>query len=285
MKGLCLLVSNLHQQTSTHTGDFSMRTFKRTLALTFAAAFLLTAVQDADARRRTRRLAKAFSFLKRGVKRQQQQPNANQTFAGFAQKHGMKSAVHNGKLFIKVDKTKLSRNFDEYARIGNGKVLEFNGTGHLHTRYNGKKDANFLSGLSIGTYRPPSYGKRVTVVVKLTDSEHRELDSYIGSASASRNGAKQEIGSFNYNGGRPKRYYPSSTKANCTSWISSAKLDGRQSLGRTCGVWDAASPRGWIRSLAQRGNKRVEAVLLHGFEGDVSNARAVNQFVSQATTK
>ncbi len=261
-----------------------MRTSQRTIVVAFAAAALLiVSAPQAEARNRSSsRIGRMLRFFK-GFKRQQQQ--TNQTFAGFAQKHGMKSATHNGKLFIKVDNTKLSRNFSEFAQIGNGKVLEFTGTGHLHTRYNGQKDANFLSGLSIGTYRPPSSGKRVTVVVKLTDAEHRELDSYISAASSSRDAARREIGSFNYNGGRPKRYYPESSKANCTSWISSAKLDGRQSLGRTCGVWDAASPRGWIRSLAQNGNSRVQAVLLYGFEGDVTNASAVNQFVTQATSK
>jgi hypothetical protein len=125
----------------------------------------------------------------------------------------------------------------------------------------------------------------VSVVVRLNETEHRELNSYIESASSSYQNARREIGSFNYNGGRPARYYPGSTKANCTTWISSAKLDGRQSLARACGVWEAASPTGWIRSLAQRGNSRVEAVMLHGFNGDVTNGRAVEQFVREATTK
>ena len=255
-----------------------MRSAQRTLILTLVAAFTLSlAVQDAEAKRRWWQFGRA-----------KQGQQSAQTFQGFAQKHGMKSAMHGGKLYIKVDTKKLNKHMKEYAQIGNGKVLEFAGTGHLHTRFNGKKDANFLSGLSIGTFSPPSTytGKRVTVVVKLNDKEHRELDAYISAASKNYSGASKEIGKFNYNGGMPNRYYPNANPmANCTSWISAAKLDGRQSLGSTCGVGSAASPRSWIRSLAQRGNSRVEAVLLHNFDGDVSNARAVQQFVTDATTK
>lgn len=207
-------------------------------------------------------------------------------FKAFAQAQGMPHAVHNGKLYIKADMAKLRANYDAFARIGEGSVLEFAGTGHLHTRFNGKKDANFLSGLSIGTFSPPSYGKRVSVVVKLTDPEKRELNDYVTAASSSYDGARREIGSFNYNGGRPARYYPSSAnKANCTTWISSAKLDGSRSLASALGVWEAASPRSWIRSLAQSGNERVQAVMLYNFEGDIADGRAVSQFVTEATQK
>ncbi|MCK5801012.1 MAG: hypothetical protein KAI47_27680, partial [Deltaproteobacteria bacterium] len=230
-----------------------------------------------------RRVRRQVTQRQRSVQHQRpaQRP-AELTFTAFAKKHDMQTATHSGKLYIKVNRQTLQQNFNEYAQIGGGKVLEFNGTGHLHTRYSGKKDANFLSGLGIGTFRPPSYGKRVTVVVKLTDAEHVELDRYIGAASESYSAAKQVIGSFNYNGGRPKRYYANGGKANCTSWISSAKLDGQHSLGQTCGVWDAASPTGWIGSLVSRGNSRVQAVLLHGFEGNVNDARSVQQFVAEA---
>lgn len=246
-------------------------TTKLTFALT--AAFLFTAfAHDADARRNWRRFGKARQSQQRTTQ-QAQQPA---TFKQFAEQNQMPCAMHNGKLFIKVDGSKLQQNLESYCKIGNGKVLEFQGKGHLHTRYNTNKDADFITRLSNGTFRPP-YSAGASVVVKLTDNEHRELNAYV---DAAHNDARSTIGSFNYNGGLPKRYYPSSSKANCTSWISSAKLDGRQSLARSCGVWDAASPTGWIKSLVSRGNSRVEAVLLHQFNGDVNNLREINSFIN-----
>jgi hypothetical protein len=199
----------------------------------------------------------------------------------FAEQNRMACAVHNGKLFIKVDTPALQRGWDAYCRIGGGKVLEFNGRGHLFTRFNGGKCADFLESLDLSTFSAPTQ-PRVTTVVKLTDGEHRELNAYIDAAQVNSPGT---VGTFSYGGGRPKRYYPGSTTANCTSWISSAKLDGRQSLATACGVWDAASPSSWIQSLARNGNQRVEAVLLHQFQGDVRNWQQVDRFISESMAK
>ena len=243
------------------------------LALTFVA-------QVADARRGPRRRQR--QKVARKQLRQQQLP-AFTSFKQFAKHTQMAHATHNGKLYIKVDTPKLWEHFDAYTKIGNGKVLEFTGKGHLHTRYNGKSDVHFLFGslYSKGTFSTPN-GKRVTAIVKLNDGEHRELNSYISAASVN---AKNEIGKWNYNGGRPKRYHGGSGAGNCTSWISTAKLDGRKTLGETCGVYGSVSPSSWIQSLARNGNNRVEAVMLHGFKGDVNKLSEVNAFISDAMKK
>jgi hypothetical protein len=199
----------------------------------------------------------------------------------FAEQTRMSCAVHNGKLFIKVDTAALQRGWDAYCRIGGGKVLEFNGRGHLFTRFNGTKCADFLETLDLSTFSAPTQ-PRVTTLVKLTDAEHRELNAYVDAAQRDSAGT---VGTFCYGGGRPRRYYPGSTTANCTSWISSAKLDGCQSLARTCGVWDAASPSAWIQSLARNGNERVEAVLLHKFTGDVGSWQQVDRFITESMAK
>ena len=202
-------------------------------------------------------------------------------FKAFAQRHGMTTALHKGKLFIKVDSSKLNKNWDAFCKIGGGKVLEFNGRTHLFTRYNGKRGADFLEQLDLDTYSAPT-SPRVTTVVRLNTAEHKELDTYIRAASKN---SQKEIGTFNYYGGRPKRYYPGSTTANCTSWIAAAKLDGKRSLGETCGVGTHAAPSTFIKSLARKGNDRVEAVLLHHFKGDVNNWREVDAFISSSMKK
>ncbi len=199
----------------------------------------------------------------------------------FASENRMPTAVHGGKLYIKVDTTALQRSWDAYCRIGDGKVLEFNGRGHLFTRYNGTKCVDFLETLDLATFSAPTQ-PRVTTIVKLSDQEHRELNAYIDAAQRDSAGT---VGTFSYGGGRPRRYYPGSTTANCTSWISAAKLDGQQSLARSCGVWEAASPSAWIQSLARTGNQRVEAVLLHKFSGDVRNWQEVDRFMNESMAK
>ena len=245
---------------------------KRILTLAIAALAIVSFSTDAEAQRRRARQTRTTNTT-----RQVTQPTNG--FQQFAQQNRMNCAMHRGKLFIKVDSSKLRQNFSTYCGIGNGKVLEFSGKGHLYTRYNGNKAADFLFGLDRSTFSAPS-GKRVSVVVKLNTREHQELDRYVAAAGRNPN---REIGSFDYYGGMPKRYYPNSSgTANCTSWISSAKLDGRQSLGRTCGVWDAASPSSWIQSLARNGNDRVQAVLLHSFTGNVNNWREVDSFISSS---
>ena len=199
----------------------------------------------------------------------------------FAVQNRMPTAVHNGKLYIKVDTAALQRSWNAYCQIGDGKVLEFNGRGHLFTRFNGGKCVDFLETLDLASFSAPTQ-PRVTTVVKLSDQEHRELNAYIDAAQRDSAGT---VGTFSYGGGGPRRYYPGSTTANCTSWISSAKLDGRQTLARACGVWEAASPSAWIQSLARNGNQRVEAVLLHQFTGNVGNWQEVDRFMTESMAK
>lgn len=199
----------------------------------------------------------------------------------FAGENRMQTAVHNGKLFIKVDTTALQRSWDAYCRIGDGKVLEFNGRGHLFTRFNGTKCVDFLETLDLASFSAPTQ-PRVTTIVKLSAEEHRELNAYIDAAQRDSAGT---VGTFSYGGGGPRRYYPQSRTANCTSWISSAKLDGRQTLARACGVWEAASPSSWIQSLARSGNQRVEAVLLHQFAGDIRSWQEVDRFMTESMSK
>jgi hypothetical protein len=199
----------------------------------------------------------------------------------FAEQNRMTCAVHGGKLYVKVDTATLQRSWDSYCRIGDGKVVEFNGRGHLFTRYNGTKCVDFLEHLDLSTYSPPTQ-PRVSAVVRLSDTEHRELNAYIDAAQVS---SENVVGTFNYGGGRPRRYYPGSTTANCTSWIATAKLDGKQSLAATCGVWESSSPSSWIQSLARRGNERVEAVLLHQFTGDIRDWQQVDRFITESMSK
>lgn len=257
-----------------------MRSQRKALVVSLVATLALALIADsADARRGPQRRQRQ-RISQKLLRTQQQQPGAKPAFASFkqfAQQTQMPHAVHNGKLFIAVDKTKLQQNYDAYTKIGGGKVLEFSGTGHLHTRHNGKKDVHFLFGslYPTGTFSAPT-GKRVSAVVKLTDAEHREFNAYLDAASVN---AKNVIGKWNYNGGRPKRYHGGSGAANCTSWISTAKLDGSRTLGQTCGVWGSVSPTSWINSLARSGNSRVEAVMLHGFTGDVNNRVQIDAFI------
>lgn len=217
------------------------------------------------------------------VRPTQPRPGAFSSFKQFAREMQFPTALHRGRLFINVnDFSKLAMNAEAYTAIGGGKMLEFNGRGHLHTRYNGAKDAHYLFGslYADGGYTPPR-PKAVSVAVKLKDVEHRELNAYI---EAARRNPQQEIGGWNYGGGRPKRYYPrENATANCTSWISAAKLGERgESLAKLAGVWESVSPSSWIGSLARNGNERVDAVLLHGFQGDMNNWREIDSFIGEA---
>lgn len=265
-----------------------MRTLSRTLLVALIAVFCFSSVADARPGRRHRHRNR------NRVTQPVAQPAATTaTIAAakpvlpktvgaelklFAERNQMATAMHGNKLYIKVDTPKLQANYDAFCKIGDNKVLEFNGRTHLFTRFNGKRCADFLENLDLDTFSAPTQA-RVSVIVKLDDKMHTELNRYITAANAN---PRQEIGTFNYGGGRPKRYYPGSTTANCTSWISSAKLDGKQSLAQSCGVWDSASPSSWIQSLARKGNQRVEAVLLHKFSGDVNNWREVDAFMTSS---
>lgn len=254
-----------------------MHRAQRPLLVTLIAVFAATlVVSEAEAQNRRGPGARVRA-------RPRQAPRSFTSFKQFAREMQFPTAKHRGKLFINVnDMGKMASNVEAYTAIGGNKMLEFNGKGHLHTRYNGAKDAHFLFGTlyANGGYsvqRP----KAVGVAVKLKDAEHREFNNYIDAARAN---PQQEIGGWNYGGGRPKRYYPrEGAKANCTSWISAAKLgEGGKSLARLTGVWESVSPSGWIGSLARNGNERVEAVMLHGFQGDMNNWRQIDAFIREA---
>lgn len=206
-------------------------------------------------------------------------------FESFAKRAGMKHAFHDKRLYIAAPKATLREHWADFVEVGNGKVLEFTGRSHLHTRFDRKRDVDFYELLNISTFEPPK-DPRVTVVAQLLKPEYKNFKTYFDAANGFD--APKVIGTWDYNGGIGPAYFRQDGRgsSNCTTWLNRAKLgENGETLSELLGVpHPSAAPSMWIKSLAQQGNERV-VVMLHQFEGDVANRADVDRFIQATMTK